>query len=1357
MDKKMADHLIRSINAMGDVMNATQTNLNAANRQFTGTASDASSDIPEDQGLEIFGEISSIQQFFRGFYEAQARQTSAHNTCAYFLESQTIPSLKMIKMEITNKLKEASEEWAVLDEELRADQKKFVQLTGALASLTRWQRDLALKMRNGEIKFEDDSYLNIGKKEELSETESKSSSSVNKANGEGANGNAGFISFMSGYFSPPPNNSANQKKNNVKDDEVTMHDILAQTPPQSPVNGTSAATPAVDSNNADKELKTSSFLPPFPVVAPGAANNVGPGDPWLYNMVIKHHIARCVAKQRATRAQLLDQQQTMAVFEQTVISLVQNAVIGFLEFRQRQLSTELNVSTIPLFKHIQSLRGPNEWALFRNEHMDLLIDESAPFVEAKHMMYEGMDHPLAEIVREGPLDRLHKIATFRKPEWKEEYYVLTASGYLHGFPHHPIIAVNVTAGAFVGDAAIEHEKSLVDEPAQMDQKDEDILATTARSFASNFNLRRKSTKKRGTMFYDPKTAKFKPQESISSVIEEEQSSDFSVVGTDEVKDVTAELVKEQVNSLMNQLSDGALDRGEPVVCLYLPDCEISALGLPLDGKSVAGFGPLEFEILSKPRGRVFPRFNEKHRFKAYSQDQADFWWELISTMTKRNGLEGLETVINSTAGTSHSHLLTPQDSPKSINAGYGQQQIFEPESYMEPPVSSGTRSRRPSFPNGIVPQPDSPQSPRFKTNGAESESYGMTSTSIYNWASATVKETEQTKSVQSLESSSLSKFSSLGRGSSSASKRSGAIVNGNFNVLEQASPSPTKSYGRETPLSEVEKIAEQSDDADTDGDDSDQDIIQFRRQSIRYGHGMMSPPPKPTSRLQTGWSPRERRNSNASNASTVSAESLHNTPTATEPISITTLDDLDINGHDVSNSSTKANSLNYSGYSSPSPNLPSTPTISSLNHLAPTPPSTPITLMSVNNSLTNLNASMNTGSSTSGSVDLMQAVLKAQASRAMTDTPTTTNPSTPIGTPSFSYTPEESYFKSQAQGSTGAQSPSSLSAIPAVTITTEEANESSSYKSSKTVESGKISPNGATKNTATTKSELSYEFSETESQGPISPQPRLSGNFSSNVDVLAAVAERLQKEKPSEINTNGNSGSSVSWGGVYDPSSDQSDDEEDALNAFKAKFAVSSTSPPPPQVYTVPPTPTDGASSDGFSGSGVGRIPEVIEEEDEEDSDSGSDLFVLPPQPVQENTYDSLLESLDNSLASIKPSGMTSPLGERGEKKREHKDKEKKKERKEKKEKKRDSALETPEERERRERKRRERKEREANGEDDEAKRERRERKEKEKEKKKDEKKEEKRRERKLSMSAEDREKRRLRAASRAPEARKAP
>ncbi|KAJ3123769.1 hypothetical protein HK098_001656 [Nowakowskiella sp. JEL0407] len=1303
MDKRTADHLIRSINAMGDVINATQTNLNAASRQFSGTSSDGSSDIPDDQGLEIFGDVSSIQQFFRGFYEAQSRQTSAHNTSSYFLESQTIPALKMIKTEITNKLKEASEEWAALDEELRADQKKFIQLTGALATLMRWQRDLALKMRRGEIKLDDESNI---KKDELSETESKASSSVTKTN-EGGNGNAGFISFVSGYFTPPANNA---NKNTSKDDEITMHDILTNTPPQSPVNGTSSTIAASEIGTVEKEVKNTTFLPPFPVNAPGAANNVGPGDPWLYNMVIKHHIARCVAKQRATRAQLLDQQQTMAVFEQTIISLVQNAVIGFLEFRQRQLNTELNVSTIPLFKQIQSVRGPDEWALFRKEHTDLLIDESAPFVEAKHMVYKGMDHPLAEIVREGPLDRLHKIATFRKPEWKEEYYVLTASGYLHGFPHHPIIAVNVTAGAFVGAAAIEHEKSIA-EPAQLEVKEsEDILATTARSFASNFNLRRKSTKKRGTMFYDSKTAKFKPQASVQSVIEEEPSSDFSVVGTDEVKDVTAELVKEQVNSLMNQLSDGALDRGEPIICLYLPDCEISPLGIPLDGKPIPGFGPLEFEIVSKPKGRVFPRFNEKYRFKAYSQDQADFWWELISTMTKRNGSEGLEAVVNSTARASQLRLLTPQTSPKSINSG-------QRESYIESPVTNTIRKRRPSFPNGIVAPPDSPQSPKFTTNN---ESFGAPSTtSIYNWASATIKETESPKSIQSHEST-MSKFGSMGRRSSSTSKRSGGFVSGSFNVLEQASPSPTTPNDRDTPSSELDKIPERTDDeSDTDKDDSDQDFIQYRRKSMRYIHGT-TPPPKQASKLQTGWSPRERRNSNASNASTVSAEPLYDPPSATEPLSINTRDDFDTSTRDFSNS---PNSYKFTTYSSPSPNLPSTPTISTLKHLAPTPPSTPLTLQSANNSVTNLNASLNTGN---GSVDLMQAVLKAQASRAITDTPTMTNPSTPIGTPSFSHFPDESYFKPQTQTTSGpnsgTQSPSLSTTIPSLTISSDKSSE-------------EISPEHSLK-------------------------PKYSGNLSTGGDVLAAVAEKLQT-KPGD----GNNSSSVSWGGVYDPSSDQSDDEDDVLNAFKAKFA-------PPQVVNVSPSPVEVEKPDEFNAGNVENL-----QVGDVDSDSGSDSFVMPQQPVQENNFDLLLESLDSSLASIKPSGSSSPVvGESGERKKEKESKtkdknpkdkdkegkEKKKESKEKKEKKekRDSALETPEERERREKKRREKKERTATIGADERERKKRDEKkkdEKKEDKKKDEKKEEKRRDKKLSMAVEDREKRKLKASSRFPEARKAP
>ncbi|KAI8814245.1 hypothetical protein BJ742DRAFT_328821 [Cladochytrium replicatum] len=567
---------------------------------------------PSDHfGLDVFAGHGSVKSFFNTFYETQARRTAAHYAASQFLETQTLAALRMIAEEVEHKIEDAAEEWAVLDQELAQDGEKFVVLTQALGVLVRWQREMAVKYIQAE------NFLTANGLPLIPPTPSMDGSTgamtpraMSPMSGatpqaplfeqqqqqQQQAGWASYLGFSKKDVKPVAGSATPQSQNGSEKSSVS-------TPP----NGTVAPVGGV-AVVEEKQI----LIPPFPVVAPGAANGVGPGDPWLYNTTIKHHIARCVAKQKSIRARLLDQQQNIAVFEQTVISLVQNAVSGYVEFRARQITAEVNNINQPLFRATEAMEGPIEWGQFKTDHFDILIDEDAPFVEARHMIYDGMDHPLSEIVREGPLLRLEKGGImFKKPGWREAYFVLTAAGYLHGFPNAPVVSVDVVAGEFV--QPVEKAQDENDGTVAKDQAGAPV------SIAAWMvgGKKKPARKRRDTVYYDSATAKFKAQED-----EEEKAKSKK----DQMDDLQPEMVKNQAEALFKQLSDGALDRGEPDLCLYLPECVIAPLGMPVDGKTASGWTAMEFEIQHK--GRIhYPLDVIRHDLASpcqqYAQRKAD--------------------------------------------------------------------------------------------------------------------------------------------------------------------------------------------------------------------------------------------------------------------------------------------------------------------------------------------------------------------------------------------------------------------------------------------------------------------------------------------------------------------------------------------------------------------------------------------------------------------------------------------------------------------------------------------------------------------------------------------------------------
>ncbi|KAJ3294166.1 hypothetical protein HK104_003873 [Borealophlyctis nickersoniae] len=172
-----------------------------------------------------------------------------------------------------------------------------------------------------------------------------------------------------------------------------------------------------------------------------------PRDPWVANMNVRRHIASCLNKQKAYRAELVAQCENFARFEITIIENLRLALSAFIDWRVKDTVAETDA-----FKHLKTklftLDPKRDWELFKGRHMDRIVERGLPLVLPKDLVVEGTEDPLCGIVKEGKLFVRDGKSTFGfRRSWKEAKVVLTLAGFLHvmlvgeeqvkGFPDPP--------------------------------------------------------------------------------------------------------------------------------------------------------------------------------------------------------------------------------------------------------------------------------------------------------------------------------------------------------------------------------------------------------------------------------------------------------------------------------------------------------------------------------------------------------------------------------------------------------------------------------------------------------------------------------------------------------------------------------------------------------------------------------------------------------------------------------------------------------------------------------------------------------------------------------------------------------
>ncbi|SNX85323.1 uncharacterized protein MEPE_04032 [Melanopsichium pennsylvanicum] len=148
-------------------------------------------------------------------------------------------------------------------------------------------------------------------------------------------------------------------------------------------------------------------------------------DPYAANQQVFRQLQRQVNEENALQKSIIIMQQNSAHFEEGIVRSIQSAWQTFDEWSGR-MSSQVQDTWLSLGVQMRSLQPNSEWIAFaaRSDH---LLDPDTPLRNPETIDYPGKDDPSVIPVHQGILERKKR---FTKT-YKESFYVLTPSGYLH--------------------------------------------------------------------------------------------------------------------------------------------------------------------------------------------------------------------------------------------------------------------------------------------------------------------------------------------------------------------------------------------------------------------------------------------------------------------------------------------------------------------------------------------------------------------------------------------------------------------------------------------------------------------------------------------------------------------------------------------------------------------------------------------------------------------------------------------------------------------------------------------------------------------------------------------------------------
>ncbi|KAK4054399.1 hypothetical protein OIV83_000893 [Microbotryomycetes sp. JL201] len=148
-------------------------------------------------------------------------------------------------------------------------------------------------------------------------------------------------------------------------------------------------------------------------------------DPYLVHIAAQKQLEKQVVKENDLQAALIRFQQQQPAFEESINKSIQSSCKLFDEAHATKIK-EFEAIQKEISESLQSVSPTAEYE-FAASKEGFVIDPNTPPRETRHIIFPGFQHASSKAIKEGYLERKKR---FTK-SYKESYYILTPSGYLH--------------------------------------------------------------------------------------------------------------------------------------------------------------------------------------------------------------------------------------------------------------------------------------------------------------------------------------------------------------------------------------------------------------------------------------------------------------------------------------------------------------------------------------------------------------------------------------------------------------------------------------------------------------------------------------------------------------------------------------------------------------------------------------------------------------------------------------------------------------------------------------------------------------------------------------------------------------
>jgi hypothetical protein len=149
-------------------------------------------------------------------------------------------------------------------------------------------------------------------------------------------------------------------------------------------------------------------------------------DPYLAHHIVENQMKKQVHKENDLQSALIRFQQQQPAFEEGVSRKIQSSIKLYEDARLSTLE-EIEGLHKRIASSLQRTTPEFEWQFYLNTTDNKLVDPSTPLRSAEAINFPGLGHASTKAIKEGYLERKKRFSK----SYKESYYVLTPSGYLH--------------------------------------------------------------------------------------------------------------------------------------------------------------------------------------------------------------------------------------------------------------------------------------------------------------------------------------------------------------------------------------------------------------------------------------------------------------------------------------------------------------------------------------------------------------------------------------------------------------------------------------------------------------------------------------------------------------------------------------------------------------------------------------------------------------------------------------------------------------------------------------------------------------------------------------------------------------